>query len=191
MTRNDTHTPSDQDFLPPNPLTTLRTLRNLSQAELAVQLKLSKTTVQFAEQGCFAYPPLPYRPLLTPAQALAYQQFKTAKRLYYFHAHPDSTYTCSIKGCRGLNFDPRNWANLESFDELLDFLEVTPFQFASLICVTPAEVFRFAKETKLRRRRLPSNVTEALRQVNCPPSFYGRLFISGELTETQLTGLTS
>jgi hypothetical protein len=191
MTRNDTHTLSDQDLSvhnPPNscenplphevsnPLQTLRTAQNLSRSQFAAKLKLSKTTVQYAELGCFSYPPLPYRPLLTPAQLLQYQTFRQQKRLSNF----------SSESCRGFKFDPKNWTEIQSLDELLDYLEITPYLLADLLCVTPNEVFRFATDQRNIRRRLPINVAEAFKQIGAPPEFYTNLFLNGQASADQL-----
>ena len=129
-----------------NPLVTLRDSLGLLQRELAKQMGVTKTTVQFAEKGCYSDIPPCYNADLQTRRH--YQLFREAKR------------------CR--NFEKTNFPpEITNLPALLAHLDLTPFQFAERICVQPAEIFKLLNRPE-RSNVVPANLIQAFMQIGVP-----------------------
>lgn len=142
--------------MPPNPLVELRLARGEGWVDFARFLGTSKTTVQFAEKGCYLSIPQVYRKFLSPQDFAAYQGFRRAKRLS--------------------NFTPADFPpGIHSIERLLQHLGLKPYTFAERICVQPAEVFRILTQGRSRRRYIPENLVQAFVTIGVSPEWIASL----------------
>ncbi len=134
--------PPDQVLCTTNPLTALRLRHDVTPGRFAQLLGTSKATIQFAENGCFNSPPIPYRPFLHPTDYTRYQQFRLEKRRQTEPWPP----------------------NINTLPLLLKHFDESPYQLANRLCVQPAEIFRLLNRPA-RQNHVPSNLIEAFTHI--------------------------
>lgn len=136
--------------LPQNPLVLARLTAGLTVLQYARTLGVHKSLIQFSEQGCYRKIPPPYFRVGAVDYYVApelYHKFRIAKR-----QRNASQFTFPVEA-------PGTFANL------LDFLQLKPYQFACKFCVQPTEVQKLKDGV---RQRLPLNLQEALIQIGLP-----------------------
>lgn len=135
---------------PTNPLVTARLAKSLTVLSYARYLGVHKSLIQFSEQGCYRKIPPPYFRANAVDYYVApelYHKFRIAKRL-----RNSQHFVFPVEA-------PDNFA------ELLEFLQLNPYQFACKFCVQPTEVQKLSQGI---RSRLPLNLQEALIQIGLP-----------------------
>lgn len=132
----------DQVLCTTNPLTALRARHDVTPGRFAALLGTSKATIQFAENGCFNAPPIPYRRFLQPRDYQQYQEFRLYKRR-----------------------QTEPWpSDVNTLPKLLKHFNESPYQLATRLCVQPAEIFRLLNKPA-RQKHIPSNIIEAFTHI--------------------------